>query len=357
MVNVMFAFLAPGELVTASRVCRRWRHVARQDSLWRSAETRALGIRSGKQLTRFAQSRGRALRSLSVGRELLLGPAELVELGKLAPRLQSLCLAYAEATTSASLTALLESLMHLREADLSGAAGVDAAVLRTLGSRPSLRRARLAQCVELTPSELEQFAASPAAQRLQVLDVGGVPALSATAVVAAARRMPQLRELHCGRALPWTRQAFAALFAPAPARAYCGGRRAAPLRVVDVGAADPLFEGNGVDGQALVTASRQPRFRSLRSLSLAGTLHADSAAWQAALGAVSHLVELDVRDCPGVDDAVLAAVGRHHAHTLRRVLLDGCASVTDRGVEELRLALAPSAQVVLRKGSAWPLLG
>lgn len=355
MVNVMFAFLGPHDLVTASQVCRRWRHVSTQDSLWRSAETRALGIRSGKQLTSFAQSRGRALRSLSVGRELLLAPAELAELGNLLPRLQTLRLADAESTTSASLAALLESLPHLREADLSGAAGVDTAVLRALGSLPSLRRARLAQCVEVTPQALEQFATSPAAQRLQMLDVGGVPALIPAAVVAAARRMPQLRELYCGRAVPWTRKAFVALFAPV--RAFCNGRRHAPLRAVDVGAADPLVEGNGVDGEALVAAARQPRFRGLCALRLAGTLHADSSAWQAALGAARHLVELDVRDCTGVDDAVLAAAGRHHAHTLRLVRLDGCTSVTENGVRELRRVLASSARVILRDASAWPALG
>jgi hypothetical protein len=224
------------------------------------------------------------------------------------------------------------ALASLRQKDHAAQSALPMSQWRFLppvSNLPQLRKLSLEFCTRLTPRAIEYLVGAGGLPQLTELNLANCTSIVSTESMAALRwNTPLLRKLNLNWTVPSSCDA-GSLLRPVfsmPSLSELELRGWTCLR-------DQSLSGVFAQGASAMTMNR-PLLRSL-SLRECGSGMSESGLAQSLVAMGEGLRELELSDCRGVTDSVLAAIGARLSQLHAFTLWNAPVKVTDQGVEAL----------------------
>ncbi|KAL1932096.1 hypothetical protein VTP01DRAFT_9152 [Rhizomucor pusillus] len=339
------------DLLKATAVCRKWRNLALDGSLWTQIDaTPFYSTIPAEQLLKIAVSAGKFLRVINLRGCVQVTGHALRTLSDHCPNIQVLQLKDCRGLSTASITCFLEKAHHLRSLDLSGLDSIKNMTLQMVGQLTLLEKLNLGWCRNITGHGMLAVAAG--CRRLRYLKLNGCPQLEEPTLKALGEGLPELRQLCLASCTTLNDAALSAFLKTTRAPlshlnlTNCAHLSDASLRHI----AQHCTHLSHLDLAGCVSLTDQgfsylsPRLRTLEHLDLEDLQQITGVTVRALAAHQTRLRRLCLSNCTRIaDDAVIYLVKDGVCKQLRHLELDNC-TITDNVLDTIATMLAQQQQ-------------
>ncbi|KAL1925296.1 uncharacterized protein VTP21DRAFT_179 [Calcarisporiella thermophila] len=317
----IFKYLSIPQLLIAAQVCKSWRVLAMDGSLWSVINFDIIPKISGQSLLELGVYAGRFLYVLNLRGCYLLSSIILRTFAERCPNIRHLTIQGCKHPSSASIAYLLRHLPNLRHLNLACLfPKVNDYTLHTLATAcPKLEYLNIAWCRSITDRGLTVILKG--CPRLKTLKIDGMVSLGrggdevVAEVIKAFEGMRELRRLSMAGCSSLTDACIEQLIRYIPKLTHLNLSNCILLT-------NTALRHLGAGGPAL------------EHLDLAGCSAIADDGLVALAAGCRRLRSIDLEDCVIVSDTGLRALASH-CQQLEKVCLSFCEMVTDEGVEHL----------------------
>ncbi|RUS26638.1 hypothetical protein BC938DRAFT_470498 [Jimgerdemannia flammicorona] len=312
----IFQYLNVTDVMRAARVCRSWKMLAYDGTLWSNIDVTPFYKNiSGEQLLALGVAAGGFLTVANFRGCIQLTNHALRTLAECCPNVHTLQLTGCSSASSASIACFLGQATHLRVLDLSGLVNVSNHTLQTVAaSCPELRKLNVAWCKNISALGIQAIARG--CPKLTYLKINGCQHLDDPTMEALGSSLSILTHLCLASCTTLTDATLLSFLAATHGQ----------LTHLNLSQCQRLTDE--------VLRHLATHATNLTHLELTGCAALTDPGFATLCARVQSLTYLDLEDCIAISDAAVRTISASQPN-LRRLALSNCGEITDDAVTHL----------------------